>query len=545
MDYKELLPHFTKSKVEKATESLYEYGDNRACSNNRIFNKAIKATYYNDNYSYMSLKRTFLKECTIVKSDFSGAAVTGSKFIQTLFNNCVISGTNFQCCDFIESKFQDFYSKIETSNFSNSTFINSEFINVNFRMNTIFQSLFESCKFTDCIIDTSTLEGSIFRDCIFDHVDLSNLNIDYVILCNPIMNEVVLPFFQVPYIINGFSFLETTNDTIWIDSEKSPNGKISIEEYLQLTNEMIIYFYGLKEFFPLANIYLAKGDVKTALACIMEGIERNSRQNDFRMIKHFCRLATSTPQFTTRDIKEIYHLLETRFEPETLTSRELHGYLSNIGEIRTILFNGNYNLQTLEMIIQTNIDSTEARKLSVFLEKLNKLLDDNNQNGRSQFVELRHNSDYTIFISCVNTFEQLMPILLSLYSVFGLVDKGMKFYNTFLDNKIKRESIRNAKNSISKEDVQIKRLEMQLKDLKSDKNKMISENKLLTTNNLELINCINKMIEENKILAENVSELTHYIKGATNQDAMSGMLYSKSVLENQKNIMMKDALGEN
>jgi uncharacterized protein YjbI with pentapeptide repeats len=423
--HKNLVPHFSESEIKKAKTFLYKY-DSGACSNNRIFNKAIKATYKNKTFLNKSLKRTFLKECKIQNSNFTGAAVTGSMFIQTLFENCKILGTSFQCCDFIESELQDFSSQIEASNFSNSTFIDTKFKNIKFSTNTIYQSLFENCIFTDCVIGTTTLEGSIFRNCTFDHVDLSNLNIDYVTLHNPTMHDVTLPFFQVPYIINGLFYLNKTSDDVWIHSEKTLRGKIKKEEYLRYTEELIIYFYGLKEFFPLANFYLARNDPKTALACIMEGIERASKQNDFRMIKHFCRLLTSTPQFTGRDMKQVCCLLETLFDPASLTdARNLHTYLMNIGEIRDILFKGNYGLQELEIIIQTNIDSSDAENFSVFSKKLNKLLDVFNKNNQLQFIESRHNSDWTVLINCVNPLEELKFVLASIYYAFGATAKAI------------------------------------------------------------------------------------------------------------------------
>jgi uncharacterized protein YjbI with pentapeptide repeats len=509
MDYRRLIPHFSESEIKKATDSLYKY-DTEACSNNRIFDTAIKATY-SGNYSGKSLKRTFLKECKIQNANFTGAAVTGSKFIQTLFEDCKISGAGFQCCDFIESKLQDFSFEIATSNFSNSIFIDTEFKNVNFCMNTISQSLFENCTFTDCKIGTTTLEGSVFSDCTFTNVDLSNLNIDYVTMYNPTMDNVTLPFFQIPYIINGFSYINTTDDNILIGSEKSLSKKINIKEYLQNTEKMIIHFCGLKEFFPLANIYLAKNDPKTALACIIEGIEYASKRNDFRMIKHFCRLVTSTIQFNTKDMKCVYNLLENRFNPEMLTAYELHNYLLNIGDIRTILLNGNYGLQTLEIVIQTNIDSNEVNRFSTFLEQLNKLLDEHNQNGRSQFVELRHNSKYNIRISCANTFKQLMPVLVSIYAVFGAFDKAIKFYDTLLDIEIKQNVIQNHKDSSQKEI-----LEEQIKNLEFD------------------IHKIAEIAEKNKTLSTDVLELTHYIKGIASQSTNSDLLYSKTTFDNQE-----------
>ncbi|MCL2311874.1 MAG: pentapeptide repeat-containing protein [Firmicutes bacterium] len=505
MEYDKLLPHFSEAEINEATSVLYEFSDNRACSNNRLFKKAIKATY-SGNYKRMSLKRTFLKECTIKKANFNGSAVTGSKFIQTLFEDCKILGASFQCCDFIESKFHDFSSKIKSSNFSNSLFIDTEFKNVNFYMSTIFQSLFENCVFTDCIVETTTLEGSVFRDCIFNHVDLSNLNIDYVTLYNPVMHDVIFPFFQVPYIINGFSFLHSNPDKndIWIDSKKSPHGKISVKEYLNHTNELITYFYGLKEFFPLANIFLAKNDVKTALVCIMEGIERASKQNDFRMIKHFCRLVTSTPQFTTNDVKEVQRLVENRFNPGSLTSYELHNYLLNIGEIREILLNGNYNLPRLEITIQTNIDPNESEKLAIFLEKLNKLLYDHNINKRSQRVTLSHNSDYALIISCAGPIISLLQLIATVYYSSGMREKPRK--KVFTNNDQTHEE--------------------PMKTLFPDESKQLYE-------------------DGKQWLTTNVVSVTHFVEGVTNKDISSDWLVFKSTVESPKYVNTSGDLGEN
>jgi len=251
------------------------------------------------------------------------------------------------------------------------------------------------------------------------------------------------------------------------------------------------------------------------------------------MIKHFCRLVTSTPLFKTEDMKKVYNLIESRFEPGALIPRDLHNYLLNIGEIRATLFNGNYNLQTLEIIIQTNIDSNEAERTGVFLNSLNKLFDEYNVNSRSQFVELRHNSDYTIFISCVNEIKELMPLLVSLYAAFGVVDKVAKFYDTILNIGTKRNDIRKRKNisqtsekAIKSQDEsdKIKMLEKQIRELKSDKRKITEENKMLTSS---------------------VLELTHYIKGMTNHSTDTDLLYSRTVFENQENRKKNDNQKEN
>jgi hypothetical protein len=128
-----------------------------------------------------------------------------------------------------------------------------------------------------------------------------------------------------------------------------------------------------------------------------------------------------------------------------------------------------------------------------------------------------------------------MPLLLSIYATFGVIDKISKFYNTLLDNKIKTNDIRKQKDVSGKNvrifeeqklenDAQIKLLEKQIRELKSDKR---------------------KMAEENKILISSIVELTHYIKGMPNQNIKTDLLYSKTVFENQKNSNEENSQDEN
>ncbi|MDR2578941.1 MAG: hypothetical protein LBC70_09085 [Chitinispirillales bacterium] len=85
-----------------------------------------------------------------------------------------------------------------------------------------------------------------------------------------------------------------------------------------------------------------------------------------------------------------------------------------------------------------------------------------------------------------------------------------------LDNEIKREtlkSMQNRNNSFQENDVNIKLLEKQIKELAGEKS------------------CI--------------SEITHYIKGATIHDTETDLLYSKTVFENRKGSKGSDAQDEN
>jgi len=514
------LPILSKKAFESSKKKLSMYGDDRVCNNNIIFENAIGATY-SSNYSYASLKRTHLTECIFKTANFTGAAITGSKFIKTTFDDCTIEGANLQCCDFVEVAFHNGEkgNKFENSTFSESTFYNCTFKNIYFYKSTIYNSLFYNCKFENCTIRTTTLEGTKFHQCRFYEVDLSNLNIDYTIFLEPTMNNVTLPFYQVAYIINGMSYLFNTNDEVWLASEKSELKKIDLIEYKTLRKDLMAYYLGMNEYFPLANLYLSKNKVSAAFACVKEGIFRALRINDFRLIKHYCRLLTSTAVFQTNHIKDIYTMINEYYVPENMTLYETHNYINNISEIRNLLLNSDFNTSSLEIIIKTNIDSKDSEKISEFLKVITPKIDEIFGESRSQYIELRHNSDYTILINCANVISELMPILVSVYSLFGVIDKAVKFRNTILDNKLKAADLKqktatqtsdNEKNNIAEQEM--KKLKKELK--KELEKELKKERKLLR--------------EQNKELRKSVSELTHYIKNTSDTEIQTEMLYSKT-----------------
>jgi|GEM_PF-1199897 len=510
---------FSLSQIEEAKKRLQNFGDDRANSNNHIFKYPKGRSFVKENYSNMSLKRTFLNDCKFVDSNFGGAAVTGSKFIATEFEKCIIHGASFQCCDFIKSKLIDMEQAhlITNSNFSNSYFYKCTLSNLFFKENTIFRTVFEDCKFNNTTIRTTTLEGTAFLNCELNNVNLSNLNIDFTEFRNTRMNNVVFPFFQTPYIINLLPYLYKSDDLVWIDSENSMKGKITIDEYIKLWDYLRAYYFDLAEYFPLANLYIATGEAEMAFSCIMDGVERTIINNDFRMMKHFCRLLTSTPLFETKEAKIVYDLIEKRYEPDRLSRRDIHMYLENISEVRALLLNSDYNMQTLEILIKTNIDSTDSQRVGKFIEELNKVLNEFLDDGRAQYVEFRHNSDYTFFINCVNTIENLFPALICLYSVFGVVDKAQKFYNTALDNKIKRctikelTSFKKSNKDASKNDDEYER---EIKELKRTLRSLKADNKELKNTN--------------KLLLGSIVEMAHHIKGASALELDSDILFSKT-----------------
>ncbi len=513
--------YFDEDEIQKAKEVLNKHAGILAGSNNEIFNNSIGATFDNYDFTNMGIKRSYLTGCIFINANFTGAAVTGSHFISTKFNNCIIEGTNFQCCDFTDCFFKNDTEEafILSSNMSNSNFTNTVFKRIVFRQNTIYQSIFDECIFEDCILTTTTLEGSIFNNCRFTNMDMRIINMDYISLNNPKMENVILPFYQIPYVLNGLNYILNTNDQVWIESECSLESKIRPTEYYKLLDYMGIFFFDKDEFFPLINIYLAQNKPATALEFAKEGIRNSVKFNDFRMIKHICRLITSTTDFSPKEIKEIYYLIEELYNPKYIDKNNIISYLNNISEIKNILLKGDFNQETLEILIKTNIDASDATGISDFIKELTVTLDNIAGDSRSQYIELRHQSDYSIIFTCVNIIEEIIPILVSFYAFFGVVDKSAKFYDTLLNikqkKKTKKESVITVESKSEKDEAyesRIRELEKQVKELKSEKRELNKTQKLLTDAVVEL----SHMIKGSESLGLNKEVLITRVELSTN-----------------------------
>lgn len=459
---------FSKDQIVKAKSIIKNSLPDKDVSNGVLFHPFSNATVTKD-FTRKSLKRINVLSAHFFDCKFIGVAATGSKFYDTDFCNCNFKGSNFQFCQFNKVRFKD-SSIIIGANFSHSIFIECEFHDITITESTLYDCHFENCNLSASIIKTNTLENTIMRNCLIENIDLAHINLEYMKFDKNIMKNVILPPYQVPYIIGAPTYIKNTDDSISIYTD---NGTISIKEYCNMYREFEAYFYGQKNYFPLANMLIADQKYPDAFDCIRLGIEEACDYFDFRMIKHYCRLACSCDKFTAQQLKTLYDLVTDLSYDNTWDINTLHFYMINIGEIREILLNNYENKQRIEFIIKTNIDKDDLISINSLYNQINEIIKENCSISHIDSIELRHNSPYELLVTCIDNLPNILLFLSAMYSLFVVGNKGIDFLKNI------EETIRlHQQNKLFKYELEEKQLDIELK--KKELNKEKRDNSIIT-----------------------------------------------------------------
>lgn len=403
--------------LSNTLKELKRYGYNRQ---ETAIPKRDNRTFRKKNYYGKNLNHSILEYVTIEECNFELAAITGSIYRHCSFVNNLLKEADFEFCEFAEC---DFWSKDPINcSYNNSNFISSNFYNIIFDACTFTSAYFENCHFRGGKISYSTLENSIFKNCFFENVDLSKLNMDYIELDNPHMNNVVLPMSQIPFMYGCLKYLLETDHNVKIS--KGKNRSMTPQEYFEKVIPLMKrHFEDTKQFFPLANIHLALGEYNDATHVLKEGVSISVENKDFRMLKYYCYLIAKSGYFRPDALHMFYNNI-CRLSPQGEgTLNEQRNYTRHIGEIKSILFNRN-PMPSLRLTMRTNIISQNVEKLSHVLEAIFKISKTDIGYGTNQIEMLvSENSPLIIEVHLNGTEESLMTVLLAFSKLLDIEDK--------------------------------------------------------------------------------------------------------------------------
>lgn len=401
MEYEELRKKLKKYGYTRKTARLSELSNGTVCRRN---------------FSDKSLNHTRLLNSTVTGTNFYNAALTGSYFQNCEFRNCNMNMSDFEYCEFYRCCFKS--KKDIIGSFNESNFIETEFYDITFSSCSFSGAFFENCKFVNTKMEFTTFENALFRNCEFKDINMSVLNLDYVEFENPRMDNVILPMEQIPHSIGILEYSINTADAIRVGSDS--NVELSIEEYW---NEVIPLlkeeYHYTKEYFPLANIYLAQKEYEKAIQVLHYGLENAVSNRDFRMLKFYCKLIKTANCFESHILHNFYHSI-CRLSPNPYRSENsslLRGYIRNIGEIKNILFDSTKK-PTLHMALLTNLSAKQNEhtgKLISWLFNITKMGEFPMPNKAS--LKITENSPLLIDIDIIGEEENialLFPVLLSL-----------------------------------------------------------------------------------------------------------------------------------
>lgn len=325
----------------------------------------------------LSAKHNIFDGFVIKESEIINSAFSGSRFLNFTFLNDKIKGNSFVCSNFESFKllstelFEYSSNNFSQSSFENCYFKNSIFVSSTWLNSTIYNSIFENCEIKSC-----TLEGTTFRKCKIKNTNMANANLDYLILDNSVLDSVTFSFYQFAYIIGAADYLNNHSSSNLIQF-KAGEKIVSLDEFKNCITDLICYYYSKGEYFPACNLLLSIGDINNSKKLIVLGVHNSLLKNDFRIIKHFCRLGKFYSLFDYDLTNLIKNEINSYLGQTEFTAEELNQALIKTSEINMILNDKATGKTSLQFEIQTNIDR----------------LDDNHQ---TQIEELVSNCRYIL-----------------------------------------------------------------------------------------------------------------------------------------------------
>ncbi len=472
-----------------------------------------------------NLRRSYYRNAKFKRADLTNVGFSGSVFAHTDFFDCTINNTKLDFCEFDDCVFKNSSeTELHHLNLNESIVCNGKFINLNLHGANFTNTIFENVEFEDCTWKSPCLEGSVFRNTTLNNVTLKKLNFEFSFFENIKLNNVRLPFPTIPYIFNGLSYLMHTSDSVKISSAASESGSISIDEYLNYIDDLIAFYTKTLNYFPLANILIAKGEYEQAYAAILLGIEFSMRKiRNFRLVYYYSKLLQITPVFSAEQRAIAYKKIIDFSGAIDWRPIDYYNFSHNIDKIRNTLFNEK-NDDFLTVNLNTSILCTEYDKLLCLYETIDsitRLIEKEKGTKITYYTEIRHNSPYEIFIKAFSD-----PDILSLLlDVVNIVFLGIG--SAVIDRKEKKklEEREHKKTSLLQnidEKLEIEQLNRQIQQeqqiIQQYGNIIQQYEKILLQNEMfcQKIDNLCTIMDRNNIAIDNIN---HYLSNTNQKDA--------------------------
>lgn len=426
---------FSTSEVDLAISMLNsKYGFNREHIRQELVCSGINQTA---DYRGRIMTQSHISDSIFTDTNFDYAALTGSLIRNTSFINCSMEQADLEFCDFTEVCMTT-SPKTYGASFNNSNFQDCDIRSHIFDGCTFTGTLFESTKFTDTTIQYCTFENAEFNRCSFNNVHMEKLNLEFSEFRDSDMDNTVLSFAQIPYVFGLLPYLGHAPDSVRITS--MDGGTISVQQYLhEALKPLIVYYTRMGDFFPLASIYILRQDKEKAVRAIRSGMYFSGSIRDFRMIKFYCKMAERSQMFTKQELQALYSAFLHTFPENELTPKERHNLVKHAAEIKSVLF-ANSALSQLQMTLQTDIEASEADKISSVIETIYDIADLTGSERGDIQITLTRNTPITFNIDISDLIQNLyvfVPVALCMTTL-----ATAEITNLVYDIKVKKEELK-------------------------------------------------------------------------------------------------------
>lgn len=351
--------------LEKITEHVF---------NKNFYYKGAYAIQKGDdirvNFENQNQRRSYYLESNFNYCNLNGTGFTDSIFKDVSFNNCTLDNANFESSYFFNCCFKN-NLPYSSMSFAKSFIYQTTFEQIVFNQCRLNDISFNNSTIEGCAFDNSSFDGAIFNNTILDTISFKNMNLEYVQFNNVHLNNTSLPFPTIPFIINGIKYLKNTSDNVTIKSAKK--GKISKEEYFDIVVYLKTFYEKTKNYFPLANIYIAENDNQKTFNAIKDGMYQSILLNNYRQLKYYCILASSCNLLNIHQKKDLVNFISKEFNNRLSENFIFYSPIVNhFTELKNILQNSNDS--SLIISFKTNIDNKNYPVLSTFYKAIDLLV---------------------------------------------------------------------------------------------------------------------------------------------------------------------------
>lgn len=409
------------------------------------FDKELEIIH--ERYIRQSMKRSSFKNVAYENCELENNAFTDSCFYSVSFLKSYLVGNGFSCCNFHKTKFVKNYMQPYQGNaFNQSNFICCKFANVEYKGCGFLQALFNNCIFYKAVFTSCTLEGSKFVNCKFNMVDFGNTNVEFIELTHATLSKIILPFYQFAYIIGiaDYENYSTSNISLRIGERE-----FTMDEYKSQINNLILYYLDKSEYFPVCNLQIFNNNTIAAVETLLDGINKALHDLDFRMIRHYCRLAIHHNLLDEVTTRKISRTIESYITEKDVPPERLNDCIIHAGEIQKILLSGNsYNI-TLSLNIRTNIRKENLQGIEYVNSLCNRLNAGLSQHdfGQKGFqVAISNHSPFEIAVEVIGTVASIATIAQFIWQIidnhhsnektagYKMIDQQV--YRNYVDNRV-------------------------------------------------------------------------------------------------------------
>lgn len=447
---KELTPYrlYTKEDYKKAKERILLHKQS-TIKFDSVLESANGVTLDGD-YTLARVSHNYFNNCFFDSASLDSVAGTGSifnsvKFLNTNINNAGFSNGSIDNCYFENCT-------LNNSNFSNSYISNTIWKNCDLKGLNLSSSYLKCCKLVGESAKPGNLNEAYLESVEINDVRFTNLNLEYAFFNNIKTKNVILPFSQIPYIFGGIDYLLKTKDNVRISSHINETDSISVVEYIDILNDMEIFYSYKNELFPLSNILLSFNRKEEALYATLCGMVLAIKEHDYRMCKNYAKLITYKNTFTSTQLNSLYKELESHISLKELSEPEFFQYNKNIFEIKSILTD-NPNNKTITLSLKTNIENTNSYESGLLIDMIDQFTHLDGVNLSLPQIAISHNSPLLLSVTiCGISLAKIIAVSGIILTTVAGVCKSM---NEIADFIIKIQTI--EKNRREKKNEKIKK----------------------------------------------------------------------------------------